>query len=265
MKEMKLWKWALLLVGGTLVFLLLYALLPGLVKSIPVLWLQMPALVAVSVLLLVLYSLWVRRVERQPVTDLPMDRVVPDTGRGFLLGLLYISLTVGILALCGCYRVASVHFVALPFILNVFSFLVVAVGEEMVFRGVIFRMIDRRFNLTAALVVSAALFGGTHIMNDGATLWSSVAIAIEAGLLLGAAYKVSGNLWLPIGIHWAWNLAEGPVFGAAVSGTETMSILTPVFSGSDWITGGAFGVEASVVAVLLGAGLTAVLLLRRPK
>ena len=257
MKEMKLWKWALLLVGGTLVFLLLYALLPGLVKAMPVLWLQMPALVAVAVLLLVLYSLWVRKVERQPVTDLPMDRVVPDTGRGFLMGLLYISLTVGILALCGCYRVASVHFVALPFILNVFSFLVVAVGEELVFRGIIFRMIDRRFNLTAALVVSAALFGGTHIMNDGATLWSSVAIAIEAGLLLGAAYKVSGNLWLPIGIHWGWNFFQGNIFGFAVSGGDAgSSLIQPSVQGPVILTGGAFGAEASVIAMVLGVLLS---------
>jgi hypothetical protein len=92
-------------------------------------------------------------------------------------------------------------------------------------------------------------------MNPGATVWSSVAIAVEAGLLLGAAYKWSGTLWVPIGIHWAWNFFQGPVFGFAVSGNDTPSLIKPVIEGPDWLTGGPFGAEASVPAFILGLAM----------
>ena len=100
--------------------------------------------------------------------------------------------------------------------------------------------------------------GLVHIANENATLWSSIAIAIEAGLLLGAAYKWAGTLWLPIGIHWAWNFAQGNIFGFAVSGEKAgESLLQARIEGAGWLTGGAFGAEASVVAVMAGLLLSA--------
>ena len=134
-------------------------------------------------------------------------------------------------------------------------------GEEVLFRGIVFRMIDDRWGTVVALVVSALIFGFVHITNNNATVWSSVAIAVEAGLLLGAAYKWSGTLWVPIGIHWSWNYFQGPVFGFAVSGNGTPSLITPVIQGSDWLTGGSFGAEASIPAFVLGLALAIVFLL----
>ena len=140
-----------------------------------------------------------------------------------------------------------------------------AVCEEVVFRGVLFRLIDDRWNTTVALLVSALVFGAAHFINPGATWWSSLAIAVEAGLLLGAAYKFSGNLWLPIGIHWIWNYVQGYVLGFAVSGIPVGSkILSPVISGSDLLTGGVFGAEASVISVGIGLILAVILLMLAP-
>jgi hypothetical protein len=143
-------------------------------------------------------------------------------------------------------------------------FLAVAVGEEIICRGVIFRLIDERWNTWVALLVSALLFGLMHISNDKATWWSSMTIAIEAGLLLAAAYKWSGTLWVPIGIHWAWNYVQGNVFGLAVSGSKAgTTILATTVNGPDIITGGPFGPEASIVAVILGTFFTLVFLANR--
>ena len=116
-------------------------------------------------------------------------------------------------------------------------------------------MIDDRWGTAVALVASALVFGFVHISNKNATVWSSVAIAVEAGLLLGAAYKWAGTLWAPIGIHWAWNYFQGPVFGFAVSGNETPSLVQPVIDGPAWLTGGPFGAEASVPAFVLGLAM----------
>jgi hypothetical protein len=110
----------------------------------------------------------------------------------------------------------------------------------------------------AALLASSLLFGLMHIAQPGATWWSSLAIAIEAGLLLGAAYKWSGTLWLPIGIHWSWNFFQGNVFGFAVSGSDAgASLLQSRVQGPDILTGGPFGAEASILTVILGAALSA--------
>lgn len=120
-------------------------------------------------------------------------------------------------------------------------------------------MIDERFGTWWAIGVSALLFGFVHIFQPNASVWSSIAIAIEAGVLLGAAFKFSGSLWLPIGIHWAWNFTQGNVFGFSVSGTgKGESILNSMVNGPDLVTGGDFGPEASVVAVALGTLLSAI-------
>ena len=94
-------------------------------------------------------------------------------------------------------------------------------------------------------------------MNSGATVWSSISIAITAGLMLGMAYKASGNLWLPIGIHWAWNFTQGNIFGFIVSGYySAASIFTAEVDGPDLFTGGAFGPEASIIAPIFGVTLS---------
>ena len=137
-----------------------------------------------------------------------------------------------------------------------FLFLIVGVGEEIVFRGILFRWLDEKWGFVTALAVSSLVFGLIHIFNPGSTWWSSLAIAIEAGLLLGAAYKYAGNLWLPIGIHWAWNFTQGNIFGFAVSGGDAgISLIQSHVTCADILTGGAFGAEASILAPILGLAL----------
>ena len=111
--------------------------------------------------------------------------------------------------------------------------------------------------------ISGLVFGLVHITNDNATLWSSIAIALEAGLLLGAAYKWAGSLWFPIGIHWAWNFSQGNIFGFAVSGNDSgASLIQATIDGPQWLTGGAFGAEASVISMVVGLAVTAVFVRR---
>jgi uncharacterized protein len=135
-----------------------------------------------------------------------------------------------------------------------------AVSEEIVFRGGVFRVIDERFGTTAALVISAVLFGAAHAANRGATVLSSTAIALEAGVLLAAAYTLARSLWLPIGMHFGWNFTEGGIFGAAVSGGHSPSLLKFSLTGTPLYTGGAFGPEASVVAMIVGLAASSVLI-----
>ena len=128
------------------------------------------------------------------------------------------------MSLCGIYRLLGLSNHFSPW-LPLFSFLCVAVFEETIFRGVIFRLAESRYGSLAALVLSSAVFGLLHLLNVAAEpipldqkLLGPVLICLEAGLLLGAAYMATRRLWLPIGIHWAWNFFEGPVYGTDVSG-----------------------------------------------
>lgn len=221
-----------------------------------------PALTIVfAAIVLGLYTLFVRLIEKHWPTDLSLRRLIPHTLLGLLVGFIYMALVVSVITASGCATMTWNGFSEEKQFSVFMLFLAVAVGEEMMFRGVIFRWIDERWNTGVALLVSALLFGYVHMSNDNATWWSSLAIAIEAGLLLAAAYKWSGTLWVPIGIHWAWNYTQGNIFGLAVSGMDAGdTVLVTTVNGPDIITGGAFGPEASIVAVLLGILYTLVFL-----
>ena len=122
------------------------------------------------------------------------------------------------------------------------------VTEEIIVRGVVFRNLEAFLGTWIAMALSAALFGWLHASNPHATLASSIAIGLQAGILLAAAYVATRSLWTPIGIHFAWNFMQGGVFGVPISGFEAKGILATTLSGPEWLSGGAFGVEASVVA-----------------
>jgi membrane protease YdiL (CAAX protease family) len=173
-----------------------------------------------------------------------------DLVLGGLLGAVLFSLVVLELAFGGFYRIVATHAtwalaVAAPVLLG-HAFL-----EELLFRGVIFRLIQEWAGMWVALAISAVLFGLAHAANPGATWISSLAIALEAGVLLGAAFVLTRNLWFPVGLHFAWNFFEGPVYGTQISGGALRtSAITAQITGPQILTGGSFGPEAGLAAVV---------------
>jgi membrane protease YdiL (CAAX protease family) len=144
--------------------------------------------------------------------------------------------------------------------------LLAATVEETLIRGFLFRILQMFGGTWIALALSSAFFGAAHGFNPGATVTSSVAIALEAGVLLAAAYVLTGRLWFPIGLHAGWNFSEGSLYGLAVSGFTPRNALTlGTLSGPAILTGGAFGPEASIVAVVLCLFLAMLLLWRAAK
>lgn len=267
-KKQAWWKWLLLLIGGSILFMVAYVLsvTPAAVSETVPLWVFVLLSILSAGLVLGLYALWRKLTGKEWPGDLSLKKLCSHTGMGLGIGILYFILVTGCMALLGGYRFGDIHWDGKALLTSLMVFLVVAVGEETLFRGIVFRMIEERWGTWAALVISALIFGFVHITNQNATVWSSVAIAVEAGLLLGAAYKWSGSLWLPIGIHWAWNFFQGPVFGFAVSGGErSYSLVQPVIEGSDWLTGGSFGAEASVPAFVLGLAFAVVFLMAKKR
>jgi hypothetical protein len=116
-------------------------------------------------------------------------------------------------------------------------------------RGIVFRISEELVGTWGSLAISAGLFGVLHLANPHATLTAAVAIALEAGVLLAAAYLVTRRLWFAIGLHAGWNFTQGGIFGVAVSGFEAKGLLKGSLSGPPWLSGGEFGAEASLIAV----------------
>jgi membrane protease YdiL (CAAX protease family) len=129
----------------------------------------------------------------------------------------------------------------------------IAVNEELLFRGVVFRILEERTGSVIALVASSLIFGLTHLVNDHATLWGTLALGIEGGTLTAACYLISRSLWLPIGLHFAWDFTHIGIFGLPTSssvGAAETGLLHTRLAGADLLTGGSFGPEASLVALL---------------
>jgi membrane protease YdiL (CAAX protease family) len=127
-----------------------------------------------------------------------------------------------------------------------------AIFEELLFRGVIFLSVETWFGSWAALFVSSLVFGLTHLLNPQATLEGALFIAVEAGILLAAAFMLTRRLWLSMSFHASWNFTQSAIFSGAVSGNDAQEgLIRGTVTGPDWLTGGSFGVESSVLALVL--------------
>ena len=207
------------------------------------------------------YLLLVLWIERRQPTELARRGMLAGALGGIAGGATLIASVMGCLWLAGAYQVSGFNPGA-PWVGPLLmAGLGTAIAEEIVFRGVLFRIFEEGLGSAAALALSALLFGALHLPNPGATLWSSVAIALEAGVLLALVYMVWRSLPVCMGVHLAWNFLEGTVFGSAVSGAGgKASFIVGQLQGPAWLTGGVFGIEASVVTVVISLGASLVLL-----
>ena len=249
-------------ISGVLIFLLrlLFVSIGWAGKAAPVPQRQIGMFIIQVLPALSAYLFLVYVIERRRPLELAWRKVVPHGALGFGGGVLLISAVVGALWLAGSYQVTGTNAEALWVRQLLIGGLGAGIAEEIMVRGVLFRVSEEGLGTWGALILSALLFGFGHIANQGATIWSSVAIAIEAGLLLGMLFHVTRSLPLCIGLHMGWNFTQGTIWGVPVSGTNDVGWLVSVRPGPDWLSGGAFGAEASVVAVILCSVVTVALL-----
>ena len=191
-----------------------------------------------------------RLLEGRSAAELSLHGALRETGAGALVGAGCLTLTVACIAALGGYHVEGIGAAAAV----ATGFGIAATSgyiEEVIFRGVVFRIVEEGLGSWLALAVSVALFGLAHLGNPSATLYGAAAIGIEAGVLLGAAYILTRRLWLAIGVHFGWNFMQAAIFGPSVSGRQVESLLQSRLSGPDPVSGGALGVEGSVFAIAI--------------
>lgn len=204
-----------------------------------------------SALALAVYVGFVHVVERRTASELALSGMGRDLATGIALGAGLYTLSVLVLMGLGIYRIDGLngwHFLLPALWYGVSS----GVFEELFFRGVVLRITEETLGTWAGLVASALVFGLVHLNNPEATLKGALSIAVAFGLLLGAAYILTRRLWLGIGIHMAWNYTQAAVFAGAGSGNEApKGLVRSTIDGPELLTGGSFGMEASLPAFVL--------------
>jgi len=207
------------------------------------------------------FALYTRWVEGRAVTEFAARGALREWLAGLAIGILVFAAMIGLLGVLGVYRAdgaAGARSLIAPFC----DATLAGVFEETVCRGVLFRIIEQSLGSYWALLISSVLFGAAHLLNPNASLLAAAQIALEAGLLLGAAFMLTRRLWFAIGIHAGWNFAEGGIFGTVESGTSVHGLLHSTLQGPAWLSGGKFGVEASPIALLVGLGVGLAILAR---
>jgi membrane protease YdiL (CAAX protease family) len=223
--------------------------------------------VALAIAGFAIYLAYAHFIEQRVPSELDLRGMGRELGTGLLIGAgLYAACELVLMAL-GFYRIQG---------LNPWRFMLPAIAmalssgifEELLFRGVLFRSVETWLGSWAALVISSLVFGLTHLMNAQGTLEGALFIAVEAGILLAAAYMLTRRLWLSMGFHMAWNYTQSAIFSSIVSGTDAEpGLIRSTIKGPDLLTGGNFGLESSVLALALctTTGVVLVMAVKRGK
>ena len=210
------------------------------------------------------YAMYVRKIEQRAATELSLRGLTQEFGGGFLLGSLMVCATVGIIALMGGFQITATSswtVILIPLLMH----LTIGLVEEILLRGVFFRIVQQSLGSWLALLASAVVFGTMHLVNDNITVLGFASIT-AAGLWLASAFMLTGRLWMCVAMHAAWNFFQDGIFSVAVSGHPVRNGLwISKMTGPDWMTGGAFGIEGSAIAFIIVVVVTAGLLYQAAK
>ena len=191
------------------------------------------------------YRWFVMRLERRPITELALAGAGRELWGGLGIGALLVVATYSVLLASGAFTItgaAATGVLLKPFPEQV----MVAVFEEIVFRAIVFGMLQKFWGTKIALGVSTVIFVVAHMPNEGFSVLGA-AMTAAASLALSGAYLLSGRLWLPISMHFAWNYFSDAVFAVPVSGHLARGWLQVATSGPAWLSGGTYGIEGSIV------------------
>ena len=209
------------------------------------------------VFILLLFIFWVKVIEKNSLSSLGFVKKnwLKYLGWGILLSLLQM----GVIALVyqvggiGTFELNELSLEPILFILGLFPFWLLQGGtEEVATRGWLLTRIAARTNLPLAIAISSSLFGILHMGNAGVTFLSVLNIILD-GVLAGLLFIYTDSIWLVVAQHGTWNYVQGNLLGFQVSGTGAdASIFSfTMGSGPDWLTGGTFGAEGSIITTLV--------------
>ena len=209
------------------------------------------------VFILLLFIFWVKVIEKNSLSTLGFVKRnwLKYLGWGILLSLLQMGVIALVYQVCGIgtFELNELSLEPILFILGLFPFWLLQGGtEEVATRGWLLTRIAARTNLPLAIGISSSLFGILHLGNSGVTFISLLNIVLD-GVLAGLLLIYTDSIWLVVAQHGTWNYVQGNLLGFQVSGTGAdASIFSfTMGSGPDWLTGGEFGAEGSIITTLV--------------
>lgn len=258
---MRVWSviWRLLVFFAIWALLLLPLTIPVMQKFAPPgggprLWLQ-PYIEIIS-LITILIAAWLmlRFVDRRPFLSLGFAprHALRDSAIGLVIGLGMMTACIVVLYFCGW----AIPEAASGFLGSVLAFAALATVantamQEVLVRGYVQQTIQKEFGLLNGVIFSALLFLVLHLGAIEGAILPMISL-FAAGILLGTAYAVTGNLWSPIALHFGWNFLQGPVLGETVSGRANHAGWRLFhLTGPSLMTGGKFGVEGGLIAIII--------------
>ena len=230
-------------------------------------WLHLPpngsyfVVLGVPMLAFLGYAVLVKAVERREAVEvLPHAGMIAEISVGALFGFLLLCAMTALLWSLGLYHVQLGHW---QHVLDSFVFNSYLSGmvEELMFRAILLRILGRGFGLGWGLMLSSVLFGLAHLTHGD---WLAVlGITINGGLTLGLLYMVTGRVWMSIGLHTGWDFTEDSLLG--VNSHNGLLRSMPVAGKPELLTGGQFGPDSSVLALLIGVLAVAAILYGRKR
>jgi membrane protease YdiL (CAAX protease family) len=217
--------------------------------------------IALALAAIGIYAAYGRLIERRHVSELSAGGSGREWSLGVLTGMGIYTACVVVLILMGYYKVEGLNPIA--FVLPAMALAIKSgVFEELIFRGVLHQSVENVLGSLAGTLAASFVFGFLHLLNPAATIIGAIYISIEAGLLLSAAYMVTRRIWSCIGFHMGWNFVQEGIYSGVVSGgPDEPGFLKATIEGPVLFTGGSFGMEQSVFALLF-CTTTGLILLR---
>ena len=209
-------------------------------------------------LLLALFKGFMMLFEDKPLGAIGIhlhSRWIKEFGVGITLGFLMIGMSVALQMAAGLAEIHLNSHVFLELLLSgmffVFLFLISSANEELTFRGYPFQRLVDSVGTVGAIIILSVLFGFVHWLNPHHT-WISTMNTMLIGVGFCIAYIRTRGLWVPIGLHFSWNLSQGFIFGIPVSGYDLpLSLVRIKVKGPEYLTGGAYGIEGSLIATVV--------------
>jgi len=202
-----------------------------------------------SAVMIITYYLLLKYYEEKSFSEFALKQGFKESFFGFILGFGTIGLVVFLLSVMGYYKIIVVKSI-IPFLPTLTFIFGAAILEEIIFRGLCFRLIEKWKGSIIALIVSAMIFQLPHFMNSHTGILPGI-LGVLFGLVLALIYADTKRLWVPIAFHFGWNLAQ-PVLGTTLSGVSEFTSLTDAqLNGPELFIGSGFGVEVSLFSFVL--------------
>lgn len=222
---------------------------------------RLAAVLAGSIVMLGVYALSVRFCEGRKASEVSPKDAPGELALGIAIGGSVMVLIIGVMWVAGWVVVTAAPITGFAEALK--QAVQSAVIEEVLMRIIVFRLLWRAFGVWPALIATALLFGGLHLANPDASLFGAICLIAGEGIGAGL-YLLTGRVWMSIGMHAGWNFALGWLFGSAVSGLDSFATgplrMHPADGVATIFSGGGFGPEASVAALVVSLAGSAICL-----